>query len=98
MNRSRHLQEFEASCKPGEVGDSLLRGFYKQFLPIQYQQYLGDAEAELVHEVQGWLMDVSELAAQGGGYKQAANILEKAAICSLGGFRLITGRHHDRRI
>ncbi len=31
------LQEFEASGKPGEVGDSLLRGFYKQFLPIQYQ-------------------------------------------------------------
>jgi hypothetical protein len=78
------LQEFEASGKPGEVGDSLLRGFYKQFLPIQYQQYLGDAEAELVHEVQGWLMDVSELAAQGGGYKQAANILEKSGYMLLG--------------
>jgi hypothetical protein len=78
------LQEFEASGKPGEVGDSLLCGFYKQFLPMQYQQDLGDAEAGLAHEIVGWLTDLSELAAQGGGYKQAAKILEKSGYILLG--------------
>ena len=78
------LREFEQSGQPGEVGDSFLRSFYKQFLPLQYQQYPADAEAELIHEVIGWLTDVSELAAQGGGYKQAADVLEKSGYMLLG--------------
>lgn len=78
------LREYEQTGQPGEVGDSLLRTFYKQFLPMQYQQNLGDAEAEAVHEVVGWLTDVSELAAQGGGYNQAASILEKSGYMLLG--------------
>ncbi|MDK2991056.1 MAG: hypothetical protein PWP48_289 [Clostridiales bacterium] len=78
------LREYEQTGQPGEVGDSLLRTFYKQFLPMQYQQNLGDAEAEAVHEVVGWLTDVSELAAQGGGYKQAASVLEKTGYMLLG--------------
>lgn len=78
------LREFEASGKPGEVGDSLLYDFYKQLLPIDEPQYLGEAEADLAYEVMGWLTDVSELAAQGGGYKQAASILEKSGYMLLG--------------
>jgi len=78
------LREFEQTGQTGEVGDSFLRSFYKQFLPLQYQQYPANAEAELVHEVIGWLTDVSELAAQGGGYKQAANVLEKSGYMLLG--------------
>ena len=78
------LREFEQAGQPGEVGDSFLRSFYKQFLPMQYQEYPADAEAELVNEVLGWLTDVGELAAQGGGYKQAANVLEKSGYMLLG--------------
>jgi len=51
---------------------------------MQYQQYLGDDEAELVNEVLGWLSDVSELAAQGGGYKQVASVMEKSGYMLLG--------------
>ncbi len=85
------LREFEQTGQPGEVGDSLLRKFYVQFLPSYALDYIGsydvdtgNAEAELVHEVIGWLTDVSELAAQGGGYKQAANVLEKSGYMLLG--------------
>jgi hypothetical protein len=79
------LREFEASGKPGEVGDSLIRSFYKQLLPLQYQDmYPQNAEAELIHEIVDWVTDVSELAAQGGGYKQAASVLEKTGYMLLG--------------
>ena len=78
------LREYEQSGQPGDLGDSLLRTFYKQFLPLQYQENLGNVEADLVHELLGWLTDVSQLAAKGVGYKQTASILEKSNYMLLG--------------
>jgi len=75
------LREFEASGKPGEVGDSLLCEFYKQLL---YIPSLGDAEAETLHEVLGWLADVGELDALGTDNKLFANVLEKSGYMLLG--------------
>jgi hypothetical protein len=75
------LREFEASGKPGEVGDSLLCEFYKQLL---YIPSLGDAEAETLHEVLGWLADVGELDALGADNKLFANFLEKSGYMLLG--------------
>lgn len=63
----------------------MLYDFYKQLLPLDKPQYLvGEAEMELFNEVQGWLLDVGELAAQGGGYKHAASVLEKTGHMLLG--------------
>jgi len=92
------LREFEAAGKPGEMGDSLLKKFYLQLMrvndalsPVTYfdptppgNDDFSNAEAELYHEVIGWLTDVSELAAEGGGYKQAASVLEKTGYMLLG--------------
>jgi len=75
------LQEFEQSGQPGEVGDSLLRDFYTQFLP---EEYVGNEEAELVNDVLGWLTDVSELAAAGSGYGKAAEVLQNSGYMLLG--------------
>lgn len=75
------LREFETSGKPGEVGDSLLREFYGQLLDIPN---LGDSEAGLIHEVFGWLTDVSEMAEQGVGNKHISSIWEKGGYMLLG--------------
>jgi len=75
------LREFEASGKPGEVGDSLLCEFYGQLL---YVPDLGNAEAETLHEVLGWLADVGELDALGADNKLFANIMEKSGYMLLG--------------
>ncbi|MFV9473050.1 zinc-ribbon domain-containing protein [Advenella sp. RU8] len=81
-----------------EIGDSLLKQFYLQLMHMDYdlsiEEYLGvtrptsndlsEPGAELLHDVTGWLTDVSELAAQGSGYTQVANVLEKSGHMLLG--------------
>ena len=97
------LREFEATGKPGEVGNRVLDDFYKQLISVggplyigesnsgdwlhilaRQAQYLGEDESQLLYDVQGWLMDVAELAAEGGGYKHVASIIEKGGHILLG--------------
>ena len=75
------LQEFEQRGQPGEVGDTLLRVFYTQFLP---EDVVGNEEAELLNEVLGWLTDVSELAAAGSGYGKVAEVMQNSGYMLLG--------------
>ena len=78
------LREFEASGKPGETGDALLDDFYKKLFSADRPEGFGLAEIELIKDVQDWMIDVAELAAEGLGYKQVANVLEKTSYMLLG--------------
>lgn len=82
------LREYEQTGQPGEVGDSLLKEFYMQlqrvYVFIPNEVNLSNAEVERNHEVMGWVSDVFELAAQGGGYKQVASVWEKTGYMLLG--------------
>ena len=87
------LREYEATGEPGEVGDRLLDEFFGQLLSMSGRwlgkladdvAQWGDAEADVIFDVETWLFDVAELAAEGSGYQSAARVLEKAGYLLLG--------------
>ncbi|MGI6778847.1 MAG: zinc-ribbon domain-containing protein [Acetivibrionales bacterium] len=82
------LREFEATGKPGEVGDSLLKEFYMLISPIRFSPNevadLSNADVELLQDLIGWTSDVCELAEQGLGNKQVARVWDKIGHMLLG--------------
>lgn len=78
------LREYAKGDRSTSVSQRLLYEFYRRVMLLGPPESLDKEDSKLVGDILGWLTDAGELAAQGGGYQKAAQILEKSGYMLLG--------------